>query len=91
MSADHLVDPAFPSCRRWGVDVASASAHRRDDGRSWRTAASTGMGRATAKRSVQEGMDPVFRTGRRKDALDAAVAEIGRNVTGMRLESLARA
>lgn len=39
--------------------------------------------RATAKRFVQEGMDPVLITGRRKDALDAAVAEIGRNVTGV--------
>jgi len=41
------------------------------------------MGLATAKRFIQEGMDHVFITGRRKDALDAAVAEIGRNVTGV--------
>ena len=41
------------------------------------------MGLATAKRFVAEGMDHVFITGRRKDVLDAAVAEIGRNVTGM--------
>jgi NAD(P)-dependent dehydrogenase (short-subunit alcohol dehydrogenase family) len=47
------------------------------------TGASTGMGLATAKRFVQEGMDHVFITGRRKDALDRAVAEIGRNVTGV--------
>jgi len=47
------------------------------------TGASTGMGLATAKRFIQEGMDHVFITGRRKDALDAAVAEIGRNVTGV--------
>ena len=33
------------------------------------TGASTGMGLATAKRFVQEGMDHVFITGRRKDAL----------------------
>jgi NAD(P)-dependent dehydrogenase (short-subunit alcohol dehydrogenase family) len=45
------------------------------------TGASTGMGLATAKRFVQEGIDHVFITGRRKDALDAAVAEIGKNVT----------
>src|SRR5258708_13774982 len=45
------------------------------------TGGSTGMGLATAKRFVQEGMDHVFITGRRKDALDAAVAEIGKNVT----------
>jgi hypothetical protein len=33
------------------------------------TGASTHMGLATAKRFVQEGMDHVFMTGRRKDAL----------------------
>jgi NAD(P)-dependent dehydrogenase (short-subunit alcohol dehydrogenase family) len=44
------------------------------------TGASTGMGLATAKRFVQEGMDQVFITGRRKDVLDAAVDEIGKNV-----------
>jgi NAD(P)-dependent dehydrogenase (short-subunit alcohol dehydrogenase family) len=47
------------------------------------TGASTGMGLATAKRFVQEGMDHVFITGRRKDALDAAVAEIGKNATAV--------
>jgi NAD(P)-dependent dehydrogenase (short-subunit alcohol dehydrogenase family) len=47
------------------------------------TGASTGMGLATAKRFVQEGMDHVFITGRRKDALDGAVAEIGDKVTGI--------
>jgi NAD(P)-dependent dehydrogenase (short-subunit alcohol dehydrogenase family) len=47
------------------------------------TGASTGMGLATAKRFVQEGMDHVFITGRRKDALDVAVAEIGDKVTGI--------
>jgi NAD(P)-dependent dehydrogenase (short-subunit alcohol dehydrogenase family) len=47
------------------------------------TGASTGMGLATAKRFVQEGMDHVFITGRRKDALDTAVAEIGKNVTAV--------
>jgi NAD(P)-dependent dehydrogenase (short-subunit alcohol dehydrogenase family) len=41
------------------------------------------MGLATAKRFVEEGMDHVFITGRRKDALDAAVAEIGKNVTAV--------
>src|SRR5579862_4761009 len=45
--------------------------------------ASTGMGLATAKRFVQEGMDPVFIAGRRKDALDVAVAEIGDKATGI--------
>jgi NAD(P)-dependent dehydrogenase (short-subunit alcohol dehydrogenase family) len=47
------------------------------------TGGSTGMGLATAKRFVREGMDHVFITGRRKDALDQAVAEIGRNVTAV--------
>jgi NAD(P)-dependent dehydrogenase (short-subunit alcohol dehydrogenase family) len=48
------------------------------------TGGSTGMGLATAKRFVDEGMDRVFITGRRKDALDAAVAEIGSNALGIR-------
>ena len=47
------------------------------------TGASTGIGLATAKRFVQEGMDHVFMTGRRKEVLDAEVAEIGRNTTAI--------
>ena len=47
------------------------------------TGGSTGMGFATAMRFVQEGADHVFITGRRKDALDSAVAEIGEKVTGV--------
>jgi NAD(P)-dependent dehydrogenase (short-subunit alcohol dehydrogenase family) len=47
------------------------------------TGASTGMGLATAKRFVREGMDRVFITGRRKDLLDAAVAQIGGKATGI--------
>jgi NAD(P)-dependent dehydrogenase (short-subunit alcohol dehydrogenase family) len=47
------------------------------------TGASTGIGLATAKRFIQEGMDHVFMTGRRKDVLDAALAEIGRNTTAI--------
>src|SRR5260370_34799057 len=47
------------------------------------TGGSTGMGLATTKRFVQEGMDHVFITGRRKDTLDAAVAEIGKNETAV--------
>ncbi len=47
------------------------------------TGGSTGMGLATAKRFVQEGMDHVFITGRRKDVLDAAVAQIGEKATGI--------
>lgn len=41
------------------------------------------MGLATAKRFVQEGADHLFITGRRKDALDVAVAEIGEKATGI--------
>jgi NAD(P)-dependent dehydrogenase (short-subunit alcohol dehydrogenase family) len=47
------------------------------------TGGSTGMGLATAKRFVHEGMDHVFITGRRKDALDSAVVEIGENATAV--------
>jgi len=47
------------------------------------TGGSTGIGLATAKRFVQEGMDHVFITGRRKDALERAVAEIGKGVTAV--------
>jgi len=47
------------------------------------TGASTGIGLATAKRFIQEGMNHVFITGRRKEALDAAVVEIGRNTTAI--------
>src|SRR5713226_9420803 len=47
------------------------------------TGVSSGMGLATAKRFVLEGMDHVFITGRRKDVLDTAVAEIGEKATGV--------
>src|ERR1700751_5156781 len=47
------------------------------------TGGSAGMGLAAARRFVEQGMDHVFITGRRKDALDAAVAEIGKNVTAV--------
>ncbi len=47
------------------------------------TGGSTGMGLATAKRFVQEGADHVFLTGRRKDVLGLAVAEIGDKATGI--------
>src|SRR2546430_1908178 len=47
------------------------------------TGGSTGMGFATAKRFAQEGVDHVFITGRRKDALDSAIGEIGEKATGV--------
>lgn len=47
------------------------------------TGGSTGMGLATAKRFIQEGIEHVFITGRRKGALDGAVGEIGGKATGI--------
>ena len=47
------------------------------------TGGSTGIGLATAKRFVQEGMEQVFITGRGKVALDAAATETGKNVTAV--------
>jgi NAD(P)-dependent dehydrogenase (short-subunit alcohol dehydrogenase family) len=47
------------------------------------TGGSSGMGLATAKRFLHEGMEHVFITGRRKDALEAAVEAIGKNVTAV--------
>ena len=46
------------------------------------TGGSTGIGKAAAKRLVEDGAY-VFITGRRKSELDAAVAEIGRNVAAV--------
>lgn len=50
------------------------------------TGATSGIGLATAKIFAAEGAR-VFITGRRKDALDRAVAEIGPNATGIRADS----
>ncbi|MGN6369683.1 MAG: SDR family oxidoreductase [Phycisphaerae bacterium] len=50
------------------------------------TGASSGMALATAKLFVKEGAY-VFITGRRQEQLDAAVKEIGSNVTGVRGDS----
>jgi len=47
------------------------------------TGGTSGIGLATAKRFVAEGAH-VFITGRRQEQLDAAVKEIGRDVTGVR-------
>src|ERR1700688_1637379 len=46
------------------------------------TGGSSGSGLATAKRLVDEGAY-VFITGRRQSELDAAVSQIGHNVTGI--------
>ena len=46
------------------------------------TGGNSGIGLATAKRFVNEGTY-VFITGRRKSELDAAVKEIGKNVTAV--------
>ncbi|WP_445678795.1 SDR family NAD(P)-dependent oxidoreductase [Radicibacter daui] len=50
------------------------------------TGGSSGMALETAKLFVEEGAH-VFITGRRQEALDAAVKTIGRNVTGVRADS----
>ncbi len=50
------------------------------------TGGSSGMALTTAKLFVEEGAH-VFITGRRQDALDEAVASIGRNVTGVQADS----
>jgi NAD(P)-dependent dehydrogenase (short-subunit alcohol dehydrogenase family) len=50
------------------------------------TAATSGMALATAKLFVEEGAY-VFITGRNKERLDAAVKEIGRNVSGVQADS----
>lgn len=50
------------------------------------TGATSGIGLATAKRFAAEGAR-LYITGRRKDVLDAAVAEIGGNVTGIQADS----
>ena len=50
------------------------------------TGGTTGIGLATAKRFVAEGAH-VYVTGRRRDALDAAVADIGGRVTGVQADS----
>ena len=51
------------------------------------TGGSSGTGLATAKRFVEEGAY-VFIAGRRQAELDKAVADIGSNVTGVKLTSL---
>lgn len=47
------------------------------------TGGNSGIGLATARRFVEEGAQHVFITGRRQNELDAAVQQIGRDVTGI--------
>lgn len=54
------------------------------------TGATSGIGLATAKRFAAEGAR-LFITGRRVEVLDAAVAEIGGNVTGIQADSAKQA
>jgi NAD(P)-dependent dehydrogenase (short-subunit alcohol dehydrogenase family) len=49
------------------------------------TGGSSGIGLATAKKFVEEGAY-VFIAGRRQSELDKAVAEIGKNVTGVKTD-----
>jgi NAD(P)-dependent dehydrogenase (short-subunit alcohol dehydrogenase family) len=46
------------------------------------TGGTSGIGFAAARRFVQEGLQ-VFITGRRRAELDAAVAKLGKNATGI--------
>ncbi|VEU20570.1 DEKNAAC101441 [Brettanomyces naardenensis] len=50
------------------------------------TGGSSGIGLATAKRFVADGVTTVFITGRRQDQLDKAVAEIGGNAIGVQAD-----
>jgi len=47
------------------------------------TGGNSGIGLATAKRFLADGAEHVYITGRRQDALDAAVKEIGKGVTAV--------
>jgi NAD(P)-dependent dehydrogenase (short-subunit alcohol dehydrogenase family) len=49
------------------------------------TGGNSGIGLATAQRFVEEGAD-VFITGRRQSELDAAVKQIGKNITGIQAD-----
>jgi hypothetical protein len=49
----------------------------------WKARGCHGMGLATARPFVQEGIDHIFITGRGQGALDAAAAEIGKKVTAL--------
>src|SRR5947209_7742301 len=66
------------------VEIATTGInHKRLDGKiAVVTGGNSGIGLATAQRFVEEGAF-VFITGRRQSELDAAVKQIGKNVTGV--------
>jgi NAD(P)-dependent dehydrogenase (short-subunit alcohol dehydrogenase family) len=82
-TAPHSPDLASHAASKTRAELDRVDARRLAGKIAVITGGSTGMGLATAKRFVQEGVDQVFITGRRKDTLDAAVAEIGEKATGV--------